>query len=231
MNLRIRTAALFAAVLPLAAVTAASAADAEGMKEACRTRAARVLGADPVPMQLKYEGQRTDKTHAVNGSAAARGDAFTFQCSFAKDGKTIARFVVNEPKAFGEPKKSAAAAAGGPKKSAGSAGAPAEVASMRAGQGKFDAHGQVPCAQGKGKPLGQCPVDIARDPGGTATVKITRPDGRSRIIFFEHGKALGADTSQADGYPEFKVQRKPDLFVIELGAERYEIPDAVVFGG
>ncbi|MGH7891070.1 MAG: hypothetical protein ACREN0_02220, partial [Thermodesulfobacteriota bacterium] len=74
-----------------------------------------------------------------------------------------------------------------------------EDSAVRAGQGKFDATGKIPCAQSKGQPMSQCPYGVARDGGGTATVAVTLPDGRKRFIFFEKGKAVSADLSQADG--------------------------------
>jgi heat shock protein HslJ len=56
--------------------------------------------------------------------------------------------------------------------------------SERAGQGRFDARAQIPCTLQKGQPMGRCKAAVARDPGGTATVVVTRPDGRTRAIFF-----------------------------------------------
>jgi hypothetical protein len=45
------------------------------------------------------------------------------------------------------------------------------------------------------------------------------------------GRAIGADTSEADGYPPFRATRQGDLNLISVGDERYEIPDAVILGG
>jgi hypothetical protein len=106
-----------------------------------------------------------------------------------------------------------------------------ESSAARAGQGKFDATGQVPCAQRAGQPMGQCKFGVARESGGSATLVVTRPDGRTRAIFFEKGQAVGADMSQADGNMRFRARKNADLFLIEAGDERYEIPDAAVFGG
>ncbi len=117
----------------------------------------------------------------------------------------------------------AAAASGG--------GAHREPSSARAGQGKFDATGQVPCAQRAGQPMTQCKFGVARDGGGSATVVVTRPDGRTRAIFFENGKAVGADLSQADGNMSFHASKTADGYVIQAGDERYEIFEAVVYGG
>jgi hypothetical protein len=104
-------------------------------------------------------------------------------------------------------------------------------ASMRAGMGKFDATGPIPCAQHAGQPMGQCQFGVARAGGGTATVVVTLLDGRKRVIFFEKGKPVGADISQADGSATLRATKESDLHMIRIGNERYEIPDAVVFGG
>jgi len=103
--------------------------------------------------------------------------------------------------------------------------------SLSAGQGKFDATGSIPCAQYAGQPMGRCEFGVARAGGGYATVAIKKPDGVTRLIYFRMGKPVGADTSQADGYPEFRATKESSLNFIRIGTERYEIPDAVVLGG
>ena len=100
----------------------------------------------------------------------------------------------------------------------------------RAGASDFDATGALPCAQATGQPTSSCAFGVARAAGGAATVVVTRPDGRPRAIFFSLGRAVGADTSQAD-YGELSVTREVDLNLVRVGSERYEIPDAVVLGG
>jgi len=103
--------------------------------------------------------------------------------------------------------------------------------SERAGRGDFDAHGPVQCAQGAGAPMVQCDAAVAREGGGTATVVVTRPDGRKRFIFFKRGKAVSADLSQADGSQRFRATKRGDLYLIQAGQERYEIVEAMVYGG
>ena len=409
----------------------AQAADAESMKGICRERAAQVFGVPANTVEVKYEGERIDKTHAVNGSALVRGENVTFQCSFEPQGQRIAKFIVNSPQPtagaasgsaladtqwrlmefqsmddatgikrpsdpslytmrlnrdgtvtmrlncnrangkwsaepgsdgvsgrfqFGplaatralcpppsmdeqivsdarhvrgyllkdarlylslmadagiyawEPNPGASSAAavpaapegggprnwevtgvsralnlreqpstkarivagyppgtilhnlgcrraegriwcdvqqleGGPRgyvsaeflKPAvspdGSVATGPDDSALRAGQGNFDATGTIPCAQYADRPMGQCEFGVARAGGGYATVVVKRPDGRTRAIYFFMGKPVGADTSQADGYPEFRAYRGGDLHTILIGNERYEIPDAVVLGG
>jgi hypothetical protein len=115
------------------------------------------------------------------------------------------------------------------------AGAPPagrEPSSARAGRGQFDATGPVACAERMGQPMGQCPMGVARDGGGSATVVVTRPDGRKRAIFFDKGKAVSADLSQADGNMTFRATKNAKgIYRINAGDERYEIPESVIFGG
>jgi hypothetical protein len=111
-------------------------------------------------------------------------------------------------------------------------GAKRAPASERAGKGQFDANGPVSCAMRAGQPMQDCQAAVARDPGGTATIVVTRPDGRKRFIFFEKGKATGADLSQADGSMHFRATKDAKgIYQIEAGNERYEIVDSFVFGG
>ena len=91
--------------------------------------------------------------------------------------------------------------------------------------------GQIPCAQYSGQPITECEFGVARAGGGYATVVIKKPDGRTRAILFRMGKPIGADTSEADSYPEFRTIKENDLNLIRVGDKRYEIPDAVVLGG
>lgn len=80
------------------ASTAFAATPAQMMQE-CRVRAGQVLKTRLPNIETKYEGQRTDGTHAVNGTARFNGRTETFQCSFNRSGRQIVRFVVNKPTA------------------------------------------------------------------------------------------------------------------------------------
>ncbi|MGH6840654.1 MAG: hypothetical protein ACREDV_00950 [Methylocella sp.] len=196
----------------------ARAANIENMTAKCSARAAKVLRVEGHAIEVKYEGQRTDKTHAVNGSSAVRGKTKTFQCSFERTGRRITKFIVN-------------AGQGGGASTSTAAGEKTSGAATRAGAGDFDATGRIPCAETKGQPMVQCDFGVSRAGGGSATLVITLPDGRKRTIFFNKGKAISADTSQADGYGEFRARKEGDLFLIRAGEERYEIPEAAITGG
>ncbi len=112
----------------------------------------------------------------------------------------------------------------------GSVPAGPDDSAIRAGQGKFDATGKIPCTQYRGQPMGQCEFGVARAGGGYATVSVNRPDGKKRSLYFVRGEFLGADTSQADGYQAVANQKQNGLHLISVGDERYEIPDALIFG-
>ena len=104
-----------------------------------------------------------------------------------------------------------------------------DESALRAGRGDFDATGRIPCARFAGQPMGQCEFGVARAGAGDATVVVTHADGRTRAIFFQLGRAMSADQSQADGYGEFRIERESELNLVRVGDERYEIPDAVIF--
>jgi hypothetical protein len=110
----------------------------------------------------------------------------------------------------------------------GSAAYGPDDSALRAGQGDFDATGQIPCSASAGQPTRQCQFSVARAGGGYATIKISKADGFERVIYFRLGVPVGSDDNTG---AEFKASRKNDLHVIEIGNERYEIPEAAIFGG
>ncbi|MEP4293644.1 MAG: lysozyme inhibitor LprI family protein [Rhizobiaceae bacterium] len=65
------------------------------MMAQCRERAAGIFHIRLHNVETKYEGQRTDGTHAVNGTAYLRQGSDTFQCSFDAAGSAIVQFIVN----------------------------------------------------------------------------------------------------------------------------------------
>jgi hypothetical protein len=95
----------------------------------------------------------------------------------------------------------------------------------------FNATGEIPCARNAGQPLGMCPFGVKRNGGGNGWVTVSWPDGGSRTIFFEKGRPTSYDQSQADGDKTLMVGQNADLFIVTIGAERFEIPDAVINGG
>lgn len=89
----------------------------------------------------------------------------------------------------------------------------------------FHATGNITCSPG-----GSCSFGVRREGNGTGFVTITKADGRTRTIYFNNGRATGYDQSQAD-LGRFESFKQGDMNIINIGQERYEIPDAVIFGG
>ncbi len=91
----------------------------------------------------------------------------------------------------------------------------------------FDARGALPCAMSYSAPMSSCDFGVVRKGGGTAIVTVFLPDGRSRILHFQSGEPI-----MAEGGGNLTWDRRGDLITIEVGGnERYEVPDAVVYGG
>jgi hypothetical protein len=94
---------------------AALAVDKAKMLAQCRSYAASHLRVSPDVINVKYEGQRTDGTHAVNGNTEST-PPLTFQCSFDAAGQQIVNFIRNEPQASSETNSSPAKSKGMPSK-------------------------------------------------------------------------------------------------------------------
>lgn len=75
---------------------------------------------------------------------------------------------------------------------------------------------------------------MTNNPGKAPDVFYTgqgRANDVCTVTGLEKGKDTGAGLSQVDGDMSFKAGKQADLFKIQAGKKRYEIPEAVVFGG
>ena len=77
----------------------------------------------------------------------------------------------------------------------------------------------------------QCSFGVLREGHGNGTLTVFWPDGGNRVIFFKNGEPASFDRSQADGRGEMAVKRNNDLLTVQIGEQRFEIPDAVINGG
>ncbi len=102
--------------------------------------------------------------------------------------------------------------------------------SLRASRGDFDASGYIPCAQIRGQPMGECAFGVARSSGGDATVAVTFPNGFKRKLFFTHGAFIRADSSMSGAGFDTDWRTEGDLHIIRVDDQRYELPDAAIFG-
>lgn len=87
--------------------------------------------------------------------------------------------------------------------------------------------GEIPCARYLGQPMAMCRASVVREGAQTAAVTVSWPDGGRRVIRFRDGRMEGSDSAQP-----FRAVREADLNMIRIGkTERFEIPDALAFGG
>lgn len=90
-----------------------------------------------------------------------------------------------------------------------------------------EATGQIPCSPVPGQPTRNCNFRVSRGQGGTASVWVDIGGGVERYIAFRNGEPV---TSEAG--LDITYERSGDLYLIRVGGvERYEIPEAVIFGG
>lgn len=95
----------------------------------------------------------------------------------------------------------------------------------------FQATGQIPCARDRGQPMGSCRYGVRRDGKGSGSITVSWPGGGNRVIFYEDNTPVRFDQSQADGDVKMQVGHEADLFHVRIGAQRFEIPLAVMTGG
>jgi hypothetical protein len=84
---------LFPLVLGMAFGNAALAASPEYMLEDCKYSAKVFFQEYEAGVEAKYEGQRADGTHAVNGTIQLETRGEDFQCSYNAAGDTLVGFV------------------------------------------------------------------------------------------------------------------------------------------
>lgn len=74
------------------------AANTSKMLSTCKGLAAKEYNTKTSNIAVKYEGQRTNGTHAVNGTYDTSKVTYTFQCSFNRAGTQVVDFTKNPPK-------------------------------------------------------------------------------------------------------------------------------------
>src|SRR5579864_4859347 len=98
----------------------------------------------------------------------------------------------------------------------------------------FNTTGTLPCARYAGQPTSMCRFGVVRNSDRSAIVTVFWPGGGRRAIFFgADGKVTGAGTSAANRSAPGKIttRKNADLNLISIGDERYEIVDAILYGG
>lgn len=90
----------------------------------------------------------------------------------------------------------------------------------------FDATGSLPCSIAAEPSMEQCLFGVIRQGPGNAGVWIATGGGAERQILFEGGVPVAVSPGV-----DFIHDKTGDLYVIDTGAERFEVPEAVINGG
>lgn len=97
-----------------------------------------------------------------------------------------------------------------------------------------NATGPLSCVRSADAPMQECTFGVIRESpdSGNGSVTIDWPDGGGRMILFEAGAPVSFDRSQADQGLAMTVTRTENgINIVFIGEERFEIPDAVIWGG
>ena len=97
----------------------------------------------------------------------------------------------------------------------------------------YEATAWLPCGiAGRIDRLCRARVGRRAPQDGVAAVDIEKPDGGMRVIWYEGGRALGANRSQVDGSAayRFSAQRQRTQTLIAYGPERYRVPNSFILG-
>jgi hypothetical protein len=102
-----------------------------------------------------------------------------------------------------------------------------EAANPQSGGATAESSGEVPCSPVAGQPTSNCAFRASRGGGGNASVWIALPAGGERYVRFVDGSPVETDPGL-----QIAFEKVADLYLVRIGGtERYEIPEAVVFGG
>ena len=94
----------------------------------------------------------------------------------------------------------------------------------------FTASSIIPCER-DGTGSAQCDVGIVREGNGNGFLIVFWPDAGNRVLYFEDGAVVRYDESEADGGARLRVERDGDIQIVTIGDARFEIFDAMMFGG
>ncbi|WP_146030523.1 hypothetical protein [Pseudovibrio exalbescens] len=96
----------------------------------------------------------------------------------------------------------------------------------------FHATGILRCRLGNTTKTDACPFGVIRRGGGTATVVVTKPDLKTRGLYFENGEFTRGDAFDPinDGEEQSAV-RNGDETTVRLGLDQFFVPDVVLYGG
>ena len=107
---------------------------------------------------------------------------------------------------------------------------PASAADLAAHTFAHRAAGTLRASMAEGRPTIYCPYQVEREGDGGAVVTVTKPD-RSLLVFrFSQGEATSVSAGDPSQAATFSSSKQGGLNIVQVGGERYGIPDYVIYG-
>ena len=103
------------------------------------------------------------------------------------------------------------------------------LANARARSGDFDAKGEARCAQEAGQSLETCDVAVARAVGSAAVV-VTFSNGFERTLSFSDRQFLRGNATMSGVGTDTDWILTAGVYSIRVDDQRFELPEALVFG-
>lgn len=103
------------------------------------------------------------------------------------------------------------------------------AAAERARAGQFDTTGEIRCAQVAGQTLVPCDAAVARA-DGSAVVVVTFPNGFARTLTFSGREFLRGNPTMSGVGTDTDWHRSDGMYHVRVDDQRFEIPEALVFG-
>ncbi|MCK0166492.1 hypothetical protein MWU52_02895 [Jannaschia sp. S6380] len=100
----------------------------------------------------------------------------------------------------------------------------------RARRGDFDIHARIPCAQEAGEAMMECDVAVARGSDGSATARVTFPNGFARFLQFARSEFLRADATMSGNGTDTDWKVVDGMHLIRVDDQRYALPEALIRG-
>lgn len=105
-----------------------------------------------------------------------------------------------------------------------------KTAAERAKSGSFDVVGEVACAQEVGQPMGSCTAQVARVGSSAAAVVVTFANGFARTLLFDDGVFARGNPTMSGVGTDTDWRVSEGTHFVRVDDQRYELPDALVFG-
>lgn len=109
------------------------------------------------------------------------------------------------------------------------ASADVSAAAERAKSGEFEITSEVRCAQEVGQSLGTCRAMVARADGSAAVV-VTFPNGFARTLTFSDREFLRGNATMSGVGTDTDWRLDGGMFHVRVDDQRFQLPEALVFG-